>query len=225
MKSLLLTLPLAAITMTPSVAATITLSSSTTSTIPDGSSSGLGSSLVATGYAGEQVVSATVSINLSASAGTAFLGDIYAYITNGTELAVLLNRPGRRTGAPGGYADNQPLTAVFSDAAANDIHNYRLPLSGAHATPISAPVTGMWLPDGRAVDPSVVLDTSPRTATLSSFTGKPADGTWTLFVADLSSGNTHKVDSWSLTLETVPEPSSALLGLLSLPLLLGRRKR
>jgi hypothetical protein len=42
-------------------------------------------------------------------------------------------------------------------------------------------VSGTYQPDGRTTDPLTVLDTDPRMAMLSSFTGLDANVTWTLF--------------------------------------------
>ena len=59
---------------------------------------------------------------------------------------------------------------------------------------------------------------------LSNFTGLNPNGTWTLFVADQSAGAQSTLQSWSMTITGVPEPSCALL-LLTTSLLLARRRR
>lgn len=47
-----------------------------------------------------------------------------------------------------------------------------------------------------------------------NFNGSVADGTWTLFFADLASGGgTSELNSWSLGITVVPEPINAALGL------------
>src|SRR5262249_22736292 len=56
-------------------------------------------------------------------------------------------------------------------------------------------------------------DTSSRNAFLSSFSGLNPNGDWTLFVADLSGGGEHVLESWSLEIEPVKLPDS--LGFLS----------
>ncbi len=205
-------------------AATVTVTDGVVTTIPDGSSAGVARSLVVSA-GGESVVSAEVDVSISASAASvAFIGDLYFYLTNGTQLAVLANRAGRTATAPAGYSDNQPMTVTFSTLGANDFHSYRLPLTGSSTTALTGPLTGIWQPDGRATDPGVVLDTDTRSAGLGVFNGGPADGTWSLFVADLSTGASHQINSWTLRLETVPEPSTALFGLAAL-ILAGRRRR
>jgi len=206
-------------------AAIITLTDNVVTTIPDGSASGAARSLTVSG-SGESIVSVQVDVNASAvGAGTAFLGDLYLYLTNGSELAVLANRAGRRAGVPSGYSDNQPMTITFADSAADDFHNYRIPVTGSHSIALAGPLTGLWQPDGRLVDPAAVLDSSPRTAGLGVFAGDPADGTWSLFAADLSSGAVHQLNSWTLRIETIPEPATATLSLAALAALLRRRRQ
>lgn len=213
------------ITAGSATAAVWTASDNTVGAIPDGSSAGLARSLNMN-TAGQAITGVEVSLNISAtSGGTAFLGDLYVYVTNGTDLAVLANRPGRRAGADAGYGDNQSMNVTFSAVAGADFHNYRLTATGSHSTPLSGPLAGLWEADGRATDPLSVLDTDPRSAGLGVFTGDTGDGTWSLFAADLSSGATHQLNSWTLTLTTIPEPGSALMLLAGSLALATRRRR
>lgn len=201
-------------------AAIVTFTNNTSASIPDGSSSGLASVINIAGNS-ESVVSAEVTLQIAAAPGQdAFIGDLYVYLSNGTDKAVLINRLGRTSTAPGGYGDNQSINVTFSSTGVADIHNYRVTLGGA----LAGPLTGTWLPDGRDIDPSLVLDTDASTAGLDVFADAAVSGDWTLFVADLSTGAQHQIVSWSLTLETVPEPSTLLLSLGALPLLTRRRR-
>ena len=205
-------------------AAVITVTDPTVGIIPDGSSSGVVRSLTVSAP-GEVVFSAEVDIDISAvSVNPSFLGDLYLYLSNGTHLSVLANRSGRRAGTPAGYADNQAMRVTFSTLGAADLHNYRLTVTGSHATPLTGPLTGIWQPDARAVDPAVALDTSPRTAGLDLFTGDDATGAWTLFVADISTGGLHQLNTWTLRLNTVPEPGSTVLLFAAAALTMRRRR-
>ena len=78
------------------------------------------------------------------------------------QMVGLESQPSRHRG---GYGDSG-FNITLSDSAPNgDIHNYR-----AVFTPeAGSPLTGVWQPDGRHADPSMVLDSTARTATLSSF--------------------------------------------------------
>jgi hypothetical protein len=92
-----------------------------------------------------------------------------------------------------------------------------------------APLMGTWQPDAREVDPGLVVDTDPRSAFLSNFTGLNANGTWTLFLADLESGGTSALDSWGLEITGVPEPQQYALtiglGLIAFAFWRNQRKR
>lgn len=206
-------------------AATIVMTDSTVTTIPDGSSSGVGRTLSINGGS-DIVTSVEVDISISANgASPAFLGDIYLYLTNGSSLSVLANRAGRSISSPSGYSDNQSMSLTFSNSGANDFHNYRVPLTGSNAVALVGTLTGIWQPDGRSADPSVVLDTSLRNASLSVFNGAPATGNWSLFAADLSTGAVHQINSWTLRLQTVPEPGISSVAVLTVCGALLRRRR
>ncbi len=208
-------------------AATFIVSDSATNAIPDGSSSGLARQLTVIAP-GEVITNVQLTISITAlPADEAFLGDLYLYLSHDSDLSVLLNRPGRRAGSIAGYGDDQSINVNFDSAAVNDVHNYRLVLNGDHAAPLTGSLTGIWQPDGRAVDPAIVLDTSPRNAGFDLFNGDNASGTWNLFAADLSSGARHQLTGWTLTLTTatVPEPSVTLLGGLGIFGLLIRRRK
>jgi subtilisin-like proprotein convertase family protein len=205
-------------------ATTVTETDLTTSAIPDGNVSGVSRSLTFND-ADQTIVSVEVGFQLSASGGSdAYLGDLYIYLTDGTNLVTLFNRPGQDAGLPGGYDDNQSVGINFADTAVNDFHIYRESVTGDADTPLSGPLTGDFQPDGRITDPTLVATGDTRETALADFVGLSADRTFTLFAADLSGGNTHQIDSWSVTLPTVPEPSALLLCLCgSLGLFMRRR--
>jgi subtilisin-like proprotein convertase family protein len=205
--------------------ATILLTDNVRGDIPDGSSSGLARSFTVDA-AWETITNVEVVLQIGATnGGEAFLGDLYVYLTNGTDLAVLLNRPGRSATSLAGYSDNQSLNVTFTNTAVEDIHNYRQSVTGSDSNPLVAALGGIWLADGRSSDPANVLDTDSSSARLDKFNGSAASNDWSLYVADLSSGGTHQLVSWSMQLTTVPEPSSLFLSACAFPLLLRRRRR
>ena len=184
--------------------------------IPDGQASGVANfESISTPI--HQISSIEVSLTISGN----FNGDLYCYLQHGTNLSVLLNRPGR-TGANGdGYDDSGFAITLDDNAPRGDIHNYQ----GVLRPPAGTPLTGLWQPDGRYIDPDSVLNTDPRNAMLNLFNGADPNGDWTLFVADVSAGGTSVLNSWQLIINPVPEPSTAaLVGIGSL-LLLGRVRR
>ena len=188
-------------------------------TVPDGSAAGW-SDVRSLPIPADHVIT-DVNISLSLSGG--FNGDLYAYLThpNSPGVAVLLNRPGRTAGNPFGYSDSV-LTITLDDAAANgDIHTYQSAAGFATAITNNSP----WQPDGRTASPFLVNGTEPRTATLSTFNNMaPSNTGWTLFIADLASGDTATVASWGLTVSTIPEPGAVLLALTGIALLTRRRR-
>lgn len=161
-----------------------------------------------------------VSVTLNISGG--FVGDLYGYLTYGNQLAILLNREGRTASNPFGYLDSG-LNVTLSDAAANgDIHSYRLV-----SNPNGGILTGLWAPDARNTHPFSSLDTTPRTAFLSSFTGLNPNGDWTLYLADVSPVGSSTLNGWSLeVVGVVPEPATwYLLGAGAFLALCLRRKK
>lgn len=180
--------------------------------LPDDSATGFAStiSVVDSGI----VAGVSVRFELSVPANqTGWLGDLYAYLRHDDGFAVLLNRPGRTAVNPFGYGDSQSVNLTFADGALNgDIHGYRAVAPLHSSGSLVGPLVGAWAPDGRAADPAVVLDTTPRTALLDGFAGHSLDGNWTLFVADLSGGGQHRLDRWALEFEiqasVVPEPAT-----------------
>jgi subtilisin-like proprotein convertase family protein len=155
-----------------------------------------------------------VTVNLTFTGG--WNGDLYAYLVHGSGFSVLLNRPGRSLANPDGSASSG-MSITIADSASMDIHT-AIPMSGGS-------VSGTYQPDGRETDPLAVVDTDARTAMLADFIGLDPNGDWTLFIADQSAGDTSTLQSWSMTINAVPEPSSALLLLFSGAALLIHRRR
>ena len=121
------------------------------------------------------------------------------------DISVNLNISGGYNGDLYGYLVSG-FNVTLSDSGASSIHG---------AT--GSPVTGTYTPDS-----GNTLDTT--------FGGAVANGgTWTLYLADLASGDTSTLVSWGITVSVVPEPVTwALVGfavVLGVAGLVGRRKQ
>lgn len=190
--------------------------------VPDGNASGLALPANLSGISGI-ITNLTVSLNISGDCN----GDLYAYLRgpNGG-FTVLLNRVGVTSGNAFGYSETG-FNVTFDDSASyNNIHFYQnlsYDLNGG------GQLTGTWASDGRAIDPQSnpsIFDTTQPASLLDSFNGTHPNGTWTLFIADLSSGGQSTVVNWSLNITAVPEPSAyALLGIGCALFLASKRMR
>ena len=199
-----------------------TFSSGTLNTvIPDANPVGISSSTVI-GIDPNASAITSVQVNLNITGG--FNGDLYAYLAGPVgQFAVLLNRVGVTSGNPFGYFD-----AGFNitlDSSGPNIHNYQ---SGSY-TLSSGQLIGNWSADGRNISPlsaPAIFDSASTAANLASYNGTTANGTWTLFIADLSGGGQSTLVSWGLTVSTVPEPQTwAMLASGAAMLVALRRRR
>jgi subtilisin-like proprotein convertase family protein len=168
--------------------------------IPDGNPTGATfSGNVSDVPSGATVQGLTVSFNISGG----YDGDLYGYLLapNGTKVT-LLNQPGVTGSNPFGY-DGSGFNVTLSDAAPSNIQT----------TPEASGV--------------VFSGTYSAAGSLSGADGSVADGSWKLFLADLSSGGgTSTLNSWSLGITAVPEPVTwALIVFVFINLLIfsGRR--
>jgi subtilisin-like proprotein convertase family protein len=182
--------------------------------IPDNDPTGLAVTESFSALGISSISQLTVSLDITGGAN----GDFYAYLQHGSGVSVLLNRVGRDSGNSIGYA-NPGMNVTFDDTAVNgDIHTYQLTLN-----PGASQLTGTWAPDGRTIDPSLSLTSSPRTAPLSDFNGLDPNGNWTLFIADLDPGGIGTLQSFSLDVTGVPEPGTCwLLALGGISLVVAR---
>lgn len=195
--------------------ASIQISQPVNQLIPDGSPTGLASAINISGQTAS-VADITVNLDITGS----WNGDLYAYLVHGGGFAVLLNRVGSTPTDIYGYGDSGMNVSFNDNAAGGNIHYYQLVTTPAAGTQL----TGTWAPDGRNVSPYSVTGTETPTALLSSFSDLDVNGSWTLFVADVSGGDLNYLTSWGLeidTITTVPEPAwcGALAGMALLALL------
>lgn len=194
--------------------------------IPDNNFSGLASTKTFS-----SPIIAVTDVNVFLNVSGTYNGDLYAYITYQSGFSVLLNRVGRRTGSNLGYGDDGLNVTLDDEAANGDIHTYRLTLNGSHTIGLLGALTNTtgsvgWEPDARNIDPTLSLDSSTRSAFLSSFDGLNPNGDWTLFIVDSAGGDLSSLVSWGLDVTgTVPEPGTVALAALGLVLVLAHRSR
>jgi len=157
--------------------------------IPDNNYSGWANSQTVSGVSGTLQ---GVAVNLNLTSG--WSGDLYAYLMHDSGFVVLLDRvgtPGLTYGFGAGsmsvtLADNgfnsQTITANIHGAGAN--------------------ATGYYNPD----NDNAGLAGTGASGSLGSFLSTSPNGTWSLFVADLSGGGVTTVTSWGLQMDIVAVP-------------------
>ena len=80
--------------------------------------------------------------------------------------------------------------------------------NGVFAIDANGVLSGTYAVDGRTTSPLSVVNTDSQTALLNSFNTLDANGSWTLFLADMSGGDTSTLVSWGLQISVVPEPTT-----------------
>jgi len=160
--------------------------------VPDGNPCGMVSMIDVSG-AGRLLSHLTVTLNISGG----YNGDLYAYVRCNGKLVVLLNRVGADSDNAFGSSDTG-LRNVTLSSSGGDVH---------WASAGGAVLTGNFQADGRQINPlpSSAGFNAKATVTLDgSFAGENPNGTWTLFIADLSGGGINTLEGWSLDITTVP---------------------
>jgi hypothetical protein len=156
--------------------------------VPDGTPVGMAVSQTFSGLDASTINGVDVRLQITGG----YNGDLYGYLVlqdvNGhTATSLLLNRIGTSGSDHFGSAGSGfNVTLSDSGTVNGDIHN---------AT--GAP-TGTWLADQYAGANS--LNTTFAGA------GNTANGTWTLFLADLSGSDQSTLVNWGLAISVVPEP-------------------
>src|ERR1041385_7864545 len=130
-----------------------------------------------------------LSVSFTTSGG--WNGDLYAYLSHGSGLAILLNKVGASGSDPDGYSTSGFNNITLHLGGTTDIHGVLNPSSG----------NSTYAADGRLA----YTDTT-RANTLSVFNGVNPNGDWTLYFEDTSAGNTATLSSWAVNIAAVPEP-------------------
>lgn len=183
--------------------------------VPAGSPVGAAFTTTLSGISGTNISDVTVSLNFLTPNDDS--GSIYAYLVdpNGDQ-AVLLNLSGQQPGDSltdqYGYQDGG-YNVTFNDSSGyNNIHFYQNYSPGYNG---NDQVLGAWASDGETQNPTSDSPTPPYgqglgAANLTSMYGTDPNGTWTLYIADLTE-STYPNDtlvSWGLTVVTAPEPQA-----------------
>jgi subtilisin-like proprotein convertase family protein len=194
--------------------------------IPDGDLNGIQSSMTLSGLPN------TISdVNVSLTISGGFNGDFYAYLLHGSTSAILLNRVGRTGSSDVGYPDSgfgtnaSSTLFTFDDQGGQDVHLYR---TFSYTLNLNGQLTGTWQADGRAIDPlsaGSVFDSASRSRMLNGFNGSDPNGSWTLYIADVSSGGEGTLANWGLSITAVPEPTAGALALTGATLWFATRRR
>ncbi|HEY4984403.1 MAG TPA: hypothetical protein VIJ24_05020 [Verrucomicrobiae bacterium] len=188
-----------ALSLTTASASLVTFSSGTlNTTVPDGNSGGIASTInvsspgIIISGSGDNV---TLTLNMSGGNN----GDLYAYLSYGGQTVTLLNRPGLAGDPAGiGYTTSGFSNVHLSDGGYGNINTTQYPTTGGTYNP------------------------SEGSTAFRSYNGMNPNGGWVLFVSDLSGGdssNLSVLNSWSLTFDVVPEPVNVALGVFAALLL------
>jgi len=181
MKKLLFTF--GAILMALSASAVLFTSGTINSVVPDANTNGWINSINVTGQTGT-ITPGSVQVNLNLAGG--WNGDLYAYLVHGSGFAVLLDRVGQGTGS-------EPQFTYGYNTAGMDVWL----MDGAGSGNIDATATPV---------PGGTYSRSGYAGSLGTFDNLSPNGTWTLFVADLSGSGVTTVQSWGLQMDIVAVP-------------------
>jgi subtilisin-like proprotein convertase family protein len=127
-------------------------------------------------------------INVKLNFTSTYIGDLYCSLTF------------QPTGS------SQPITVVLMNqisASNNEWNSLTVWLDDSATTSIQ---TASSVTDNASYNPT------GGTTTLANYNGFNPNGTWTLFIDDMSSGDTSTLNSWSLDITAVPEPSTWAMG-------------
>lgn len=160
--------------------------------IPDADPAGSSSSIVVNLAPAEIITGVNVSLNGLAHT---WVGDLSATLTGPGGSIDLMFRPGQIGGA--GFGDSADLDGdyTFADGGA-DFLAATGTTPGGSVVPVGtyAPTTANGAP----------------TSFAGVFGGSTTNGIWTMAISDNAAGDLGSIDSWTLNITSVPEPSSFL---------------
>jgi len=173
----------------------------------------------------DSITKVTVTLNITGG----YNGDLYGYLrhtdpSSATGFTVLLCRINQTGPGDFGSSGSGFSSVTLSDDPADSIVN-------VHNASFSAgsPLTGTYNADGSTLNTGT-YDSNGDTGTsgLSNQNSLNGEGSWTLFLADVSGGSVSTLVSWSATITAVPEPVNCALGIfgaLGLGTVFFRRKK
>lgn len=193
-------------------------------TIADNSSAGSTFSTSGAGWSGTWASGGTIeNINVYLNLSGGYNGDLYGYLVYNdgttTRTEILLNRIGGGNLAAAGsgfgsgtdagsFASLQAVGVRISDTGSSAING----VTPGAATAVAA---GNYTPDSAATF-------------ASTFNNLNSGGTWTLFLADLATGDQSTLVNWGLDITVVPEPATwalIIFGALTGATVVARRLR
>jgi len=184
-KLLLLAAASLAVTAANATLYTTNFNWSVNQTVPDNNYSGWANSQIISGQSGT-ISPGSLLVSLDLAGG--WNGDLYAYLVHGTGFAVLLDRVGTGVSGVSSFGYGDAGMNVNLAATGTSIHQY----GGINNTFPGSPA-GSWLTDNTS-------------GSLASFLSTTPNGTWSLFIADLSGGGVSTVQSWGLQMDIVAVP-------------------
>ena len=124
---------------------------------------------------------------------------LYGYLYyNGVKID-LINRLGTGGGNTYGYS-NPGMNIALNDGGKTGLHNYQ----ANSPVYVGGRLTETWRPDSGG---------AALAGAGGVYNGVNPNGTWELFLADLSAGSKSKLSGWSLEITAVPEPITWALGI------------
>ena len=148
-------------------------------TVPDSNPAGWSDTRSLTGFDGT-IQDISVTLNLA----NGWNGDLYAYLVHGDGFSVLLDRVGHPASSVGYGNTGFNVTLSLSGNPIESYQSFSPQFNG------NGQLLGDWAAHSG----------------LNTFLGENPNGSWSLFIADLSGGGVTTVQSWGLQMDIVAVP-------------------